>query len=76
MIFWAPVVFSVLYACALCFCIWPCSAQVSMFNMERRSTNMPIIVIIYGDDGRTAAGSVLYVRHVNWVNQKKRKIIA
>ena len=35
-----------LYACVLYFCICPCSAQLSMFHMERRSRNMLIIIII------------------------------
>ena len=43
MIIWTPTVFSVLYACVLYFCICTCSAQLSMFHMERRSRNTFII---------------------------------
>ena len=39
MIVWTPAVLSVLYACALYFCICTCSVQLSMFHMERRSRN-------------------------------------
>ena len=46
MIVWTPAVLSVLYACVLYFCICTCSAQLSMFHMERRSRNMLIIIII------------------------------
>ena len=46
MIIWTPTVLSVLYACVLYFCICTCSAQFSMFDMERRSRNMLIIIII------------------------------
>ena len=35
-----------LYACVLYFCICPCSAQLTMFHMERRSRNTLITVII------------------------------
>ena len=46
MIIWTPTVLSVLYACVLYFCICTCSAQLSMFHMERRSRNTLIIIII------------------------------
>ena len=46
MIIWTPTVLSVLYACALYFCICTCSAQLSMFHMDRRSRNTLIIIII------------------------------
>ena len=46
MIIWAPTVLSVLYACVLYFCIWTCSAQLSMFHIERCSRNTLIIIII------------------------------
>ena len=46
MIVWTPAVLSVLYACVLYLCICPCSAQLNMFHMERRSRNMLIIIII------------------------------
>ena len=36
----------VLYACVLYFCICTCSAQLSMFHMERHSRNTLIIIII------------------------------
>ena len=45
MIIWTPAVLSVLYACFV-LCICTCSAQLSMFYMERCSTNMLIIIII------------------------------
>ena len=44
MIIWTPPVLSVLYASVLYFCICTCSAQMSMFHMERRSRNMLIII--------------------------------
>ena len=37
---------SVLYACNFYFCICTCSAQLSMFHMEKRSRNTLIIIII------------------------------
>ena len=43
-IIWTPTVLSVLYACVLYFCL--CSAQLSIFHMERRSRNTLIIIII------------------------------
>ena len=42
---WSPTVLSVLYACVSYFCICTCSAQLSMFHMERRSRNTLIIII-------------------------------
>ena len=35
-----------MYACVLYFCICTCSAQLSMFHMERRSRNTLIIISI------------------------------
>ena len=46
MIIRTPTVVSVLYACVLYFCICSCSAQLSMFHMERRSKNTLIVIII------------------------------
>ena len=46
MIIWTPIILSVLYACVLHFCICTCSAQLSMFHMERRSRNTFIIIIV------------------------------
>ena len=40
MIILITAVLSVLYACVLLFCMYTCSAQLSMFHMERRSRNM------------------------------------
>ena len=37
---------SVLYACVFYFCICTCSAQLSMFHMEKRSRHTLIIIII------------------------------
>ena len=45
MIILTLAVLSVLYACVLYFCICTCSAQLSMFHMERRSRNTLIIII-------------------------------
>ena len=45
MIIWTPTVLNVFYACVLYFCICTCSAQLSMFHMERCSRNMFIIII-------------------------------
>ena len=46
MIVWTPAVLGVLYVCVLNFCICTCSAQLSVFHMERRSRNTLIIIII------------------------------
>ena len=46
MIVWTPAVLGVFYVCILYFCICTCSAQLSMFHMERRSRNTLIIIII------------------------------
>ena len=46
MIVWTHAVLDVLYACVLYFCKCTCSAQLSMFQMERHFKNMLIIVII------------------------------
>ena len=46
MIVWTPLVLSVLFACVLYFCTCTCSAQLSMFHMERRSIIIIIIIII------------------------------
>ena len=46
MIIWTATVLSVLYAYVLYFCICTCLTQLSMFHMERRSTNTLIIIII------------------------------
>ena len=46
MIIWTPAVLGVLYACALYFSICTCSAQLSMFHMERRFRNTLINIII------------------------------
>ena len=46
-IVWTHVVLGVLYyACVLYFCICTCSAQLSMFHMERCSRNTLIVTII------------------------------
>ena len=37
---------SVLYPCVLYFCICPCTAQFSMFHMEKRSRNALVTIII------------------------------
>ena len=47
MIVWTPAALGVLYAYVLYFCICTCSAQLSMFHMERCSKNMLIIIIKY-----------------------------
>ena len=43
MIIWTPVL-SVLCACVLYYCICTCSAQLSMFHMERLCRNALIII--------------------------------
>ena len=46
-----------LYACVLHFCICICSAQLSMFHMERRSRNRLIITLVsLGDTRREELG--------------------
>ena len=39
MVVWTHAVLGVLYACVLYFCVYICSAQWSMFHMERCSRN-------------------------------------
>ena len=46
MIVWTHAVLGVLYVCVLYFCVCPCSAQLSMFHIERRFRNTLIIIII------------------------------
>ena len=46
MIVWTPALLGVLYACVLYFCICICPAQLSMFQIERRSRNTLITIII------------------------------
>ena len=43
-IVWTPAVLSVLYTCVLYICICTCSAQLSMFFMERHFRNTLIIL--------------------------------
>ena len=43
---WTHAGLGVLYACVLYFCICTCSAQLSMFHMERCPRNTLIIIII------------------------------
>ena len=45
MIICTPTVLNVLYACVLYFCICSCSAQLSIFHIERHSRNTLIIII-------------------------------
>ena len=47
MIILTPAVLRVLYACVLYFCICTCSAQLSMFHMERHSRNKLTIIITF-----------------------------
>ena len=51
MITWTPTVLSVLYACVSYFCVCTCSAQLSMFHMERRSRNTLIIMNVPTSNG-------------------------
>ena len=46
MIVWIQAALDVLYACFLYFYFCTCSAQLSMFHMERRSRNTLIIIIV------------------------------
>ena len=46
LIVWTPTVLGVLYACVLYISTCTCSAQLSMFHMEKRSRNTLIIIII------------------------------
>ena len=43
---WRPDVLSVLYVCVLYFCIFPCSAQLSVFHMKRGCRNTLNVIII------------------------------
>ena len=65
MIIWTPTVLSVLYACVLYFFVCTCSAQLSMFHMERRSKNTLIIIIKEGTTwSRTAFDRQHYCMYV------------
>ena len=46
MIVWTPAVWGVLYACVLYFCICTCSAQSSMFHMEKRARNTLMMMMM------------------------------
>ena len=46
MIVWTPTAFECLICMRFYFCIFTCSAQLSMFHMEKRSRNTLIIIII------------------------------
>ena len=48
-----------LYACVWYFCICPCSAQMSMFHMERRSRNTLIIINIFNNNNNNNVVVVL-----------------
>ena len=70
MITWTPIVLSVLYSCVSYFCICTCSAQLSMFRMERRSRNTLIINIIIfihlsREDSAFKKQTVVYFSHVD-----------
>ena len=45
MMVWTHAVLGVLYVGVLYFCICTCSAQLSLFHMERRSRNTIIIIL-------------------------------
>ena len=63
MIVWTPAVLGVLYACVLYVCICTCSAQLSMFHVERRSRNTLIIIIIIKTfhQGKAQSGKIKLV---------------
>ena len=63
MIIWTPTVLSVLYACVLYFCICTCSAQLSMFHMERRSRNTLIITTIIKSPGPNKITNEMLEQH-------------
>ena len=46
MIVWTHAVLGVLYVCVLYFCICTCSAQLSMFPLERCSRNMLLSLLL------------------------------
>ena len=58
MTIWTPTVLSVLYACVLYFCICTCSAQLSMFHMERHSTNT---LITSGSSSSSSSSSTIII---------------
>ena len=64
MIIWTPTVLSVLYACVSYFCICTCSAQLSMFHMERRSRNT-LIFMVHQEIQQNSSGV--------WSSQDSRK---
>ena len=61
MIIWTPTVLSVLYACVLYFCICTCSAQLSMFHVERRSRNMLILLLTFHNHQNSEILSTCYL---------------
>ena len=46
MFVWTHAVLGVLHACVLYFCIYTCSAQLSMVHVERRSRNTLFVVVV------------------------------
>ena len=74
MIVWAPAVLSVLYACVLHFCIGTCSAQLSMFHMERHSRSTLIIIDYLNGWNHYLMKDCLgghVVRHLPWEESHK-----
>ena len=63
---------SVLYACVFYFCICTCSAQLSMFHMEKCSRNTLIIIIkCYRSANKKKSVSVCAC--INYKKKKKKK---
>ena len=72
MIVWTLAVLGVFYECVLYFCICTCSAQFSMFHVERRSRHTLIVVIItlIGAWGqRVSARTSWYGVSIQWLGE-------
>ena len=48
MIVWTPAAWRVLSACVLYFCVCTCSAQLSIFHMEKRSLSLLFLLNVGG----------------------------
>ena len=60
MVVWTCAVLGVLYACVLYFVVCTCSAQFSMFHMERRTRKKIVVVALIQVEQK-------FVYHPSWM---------
>ena len=78
MIVWTHTVLGVLYACVSYFCICTCSAQLSMFHMERCSRNTiitSIIIIIRSKTATAILSQVMIVLPSHGLNMTGKVVL-